>query len=300
MLRTTFQSLTGNAQRRLSASYDALERANNRLSTGKQISRGSEDPASFGRAALLRGESASIDSYKRVGDDAQSRLAATETKLDEAMNVYQRITELGIAAANGTASVNSREAARAELMSLRDELSGTANSKYLGQPLFAGYASGNAVTEDTSTTPSTWTFTGLPTDVITRKVSDSDVVRVNVTAQEAFSFGGTDVFAVLDKMAVALSAGDAVGIMAGVTQMNSARSTLSVAQSTIGAATNRVTSVVQRNGDFQLSLISALSKVEDVDLADAITDQSRLNATYQAALGATAKTLQPSLVDWLR
>ena len=104
MLRTTFQSLTGNAQRRLSTSFGALERANMRLATGKQISRGSEDPAAFGRAALLRGESASIDSYNRVGDGAQARLSATDTKLDEAMNVFQRITELGVAAGTGTAN----------------------------------------------------------------------------------------------------------------------------------------------------------------------------------------------------
>ncbi len=293
MLRTTFQSLTGNAQRRLSASYDALERANNRLATGKQISRGSEDPASFGRAALLRGESASIDSYSRVGDDAQARLAATNAKLDEAMNVYQRINELGIAAATGTAGPAARDAARGELLGLRDELAGTVNSKYLGQPLFAGFGSTNAV--DTTT----WTFSGTG-DAITRKVSDSDVVRINITAGEVFDAGGTNVFEVIDKMAADMAIGDSAAIMAGVTQMTTARQTLSTAESSIGAATNRVTSVLQRNGDFQLSLTSALAKVEDVDLAQSITDQSRLNATYQAALGATAKTIQPSLVDWLR
>jgi flagellar hook-associated protein 3 FlgL len=101
-------------------------------------------------------------------------------------------------------------------------------------------------------------------------------------------------------MVAAVAAGDQTQIMAGVDQMGTARSTLSSAQSAIGAVTNRVTSVVARNIDFQLSLTTALSSVEDVDLAAAITDQSRLNATYQAALGATAKTLQPSLVDWLR
>ena len=300
MLRTTFQSLTGNAQRRLSLSYNALEQANNRLSTLKQISRGSEDPASFGRAALLRGESASIDSYSRVGDDAQARLAATGTKLDQAMNVYQRINELGITAATGTANDASRGAARVELISLRDELASTANSKYLGQPLFAGFKDTNAVT-----TAAPWTFTGTG-DAITRKVSDSDTVRVNVTAGEIFSFNDasgtpTNVFKVIDDMAAAMApGGDPTQIMAGVSLMATARATLSTAESSVGAATNRVTSVVQRNGDFQLSLTTSLSKVEDVDLADAITDQSRLNAGYQAALGATAKAIQPSLVDWLR
>ena len=298
MLRTTFQSLTGNAQRRLSTSFNALEKANTRLATGKLISRGSEDPASFGRAALLRGEAASIDSYNRVGDDAQARLAATDTQLSQAMNVFQRVTELGVAAATGTGNATTREAARVELVGLRDELSGIANSKYLGQPLFAGFAGTNAVAFDSAT--STWNFTGSSADTITRKVSDTDVVRINVTAQEAFSFGGTNAFAVIDQMATAMAAGDSAGIMAGVDQMSTARSTLSAAQSSIAAATNRVTSVVSRNSDVQLSLTTALSSVEDIDLATAITDQSRLNATYQAALGATAKTIQPSLVDWLR
>jgi flagellar hook-associated protein 3 FlgL len=101
-------------------------------------------------------------------------------------------------------------------------------------------------------------------------------------------------------MAADMASGDAAGIMAGVTQMTTARQQLSTAESSIGAATNRVTAVIQRSGDFQLSLTSALANVEDIDLAQSITDQSRLNATYQAALGATAKTIQPSLVDWLR
>ena len=49
----------------------------------------------------------------------------------------------------------------------------------------------------------------------------------------------------------------------------------------IGAATNRVESVASRNSDLRLSVTAELAKVENVDLADAITEQSRLNANYQ-------------------
>jgi flagellar hook-associated protein 3 FlgL len=213
------------------------------------------------------------------------------------MNVFQRITELGVSAATGTGNASTREAARVELVGLRDELAGIANSRYLGQPLFAGFAGTNAVAFDSGT--STWNFTGSSSDAITRKVSDTDVVRINVTAQEAFSFGGTNAFAVLDQMATAMAAGDSARIMAGVDQMGTARSTLS-RPSRRSAPQRTVSHRSLRNSDVQLSLSTALSSVEDIDLATAITDQSRLNATYQAALGATAKTLQPSLVDWLR
>ena len=81
-----------------------------------------------------------------------------------------------------------------------------------------------------------------------------------MTAQEAFSFGGTNAFAVIDQMVAAVAAGNQAQIMAGVDQMGTARSTLSSAQSSIGAATNRVTSVVSRNSTVQLSLTNALER----------------------------------------
>jgi flagellar hook-associated protein 3 FlgL len=52
--------------------------------------------------------------------------------------------------------------------------------------------------------------------------------------------------------------------------------------------------------DKQLHLTTSLSDVEEVDLAKATIDVSLQQVAYQAALAATAKTLQPSLLDFLR
>ncbi len=49
-----------------------------------------------------------------------------------------------------------------------------------------------------------------------------------------------------------------------------------------------------------LSLKSTLSGVEDIDLPKTIMDLQLQQTTYQAALSATAKVLQPSLMDFLR
>jgi flagellar hook-associated protein 3 FlgL len=43
-----------------------------------------------------------------------------------------------------------------------------------------------------------------------------------------------------------------------------------------------------------------LSEVEDIDLPKTITDMTLQQTAYQAALGATAKVIQPSLMDFLR
>ncbi len=49
-----------------------------------------------------------------------------------------------------------------------------------------------------------------------------------------------------------------------------------------------------------LSNKTSLSNVESIDIAAAIMDVQMQTTAYQAALGATAKVIQPSLLDFLR
>ncbi len=55
-----------------------------------------------------------------------------------------------------------------------------------------------------------------------------------------------------------------------------------------------------RNASVHVITTAELSEVQDVDIADAITDQSRLTMAYQAALGVTAKANEQTLLDWWR
>ena len=50
----------------------------------------------------------------------------------------------------------------------------------------------------------------------------------------------------------------------------------------------------------QITLTNQVSSVEDADLAQTIVDLQIQEVSYQAALGATSRVLQPSLLDFLR
>ena len=52
--------------------------------------------------------------------------------------------------------------------------------------------------------------------------------------------------------------------------------------------------------DAVLTLTNALSETENTDLAKATVELGLQEVAYQAALGATARVLQPSLLDFLR
>jgi flagellar hook-associated protein 3 FlgL len=69
---------------------------------------------------------------------------------------------------------------------------------------------------------------------------------------------------------------------------------------TIGARTNRMETMLTRAKDSLISLTNNLNEVESIDLPRTIVDLQMQEVAYKAALGATARVVQPSLLDFLR
>ncbi len=296
--RTSFLGANRSAQARLRAAYARMEKANQQVSTGKAYSRPSENQSASSRAAVLQDQLDQVGTFNRAIDDARSRLAISDTKTQQAMDIYHRITELATQAASSINSADSRKAVREEVLQLRGELESIANTQYLGAPIFAGFESGNAVTFNTGT--STWDFSGNAADRVQRRIGPSEVVDTSITARELFSAGTDDIFTTLDDLASSLNTNSTVGVQASLDRVKTLRATLSAGQARMGAVVNRVEQASDRNATIKVTLTAELSRVQDVDLGDAITDQSRLTMAYQAALGVTAKANEQTLLDYLR
>jgi flagellar hook-associated protein 3 FlgL len=294
--RISFLGATRSAQSRLRAATARLDKANEQVSSGKAYSRPSENPAAAARSSVLTDQLGQLDVYSSAVDDARSRLSIADTKMQQATALYHRITELATEAANSTSSASSRTAVQQEVLQLRDELQSIANTQYLGKPLFAGFQPGNAVTN----TGAGWVFAGAPTDQVQRRVAPGETVTTNITASELFSNGTTNVFQELDNLSNALATNNTAGIQASINPVSSLLTTLIAGQARLGAAANRVEDASSRNSAIKVTLTAELSQVQDVDMADALTTQSRLTTAYQAALGVTAKANQQTLLDYWR
>ena len=98
----------------------------------------------------------------------------------------------------------------------------------------------------------------------------------------------------------AIKSGDDDALNKGLENLDTAHETLKSALSDVGARYNRVEQMKQSADDHLLSVSSQLSDIEDVDLPKAIMDLQIQQTSYQAALAATAKVIQPSLIDFLR
>ena len=68
----------------------------------------------------------------------------------------------------------------------------------------------------------------------------------------------------------------------------------------VGARIQRVRAVADRLANLNVRQREVLSRVQDLDFAAGVTELAMAETAYRASLGAGARILQPSLLDFLR
>ena len=266
-----------------------------KLASGKRLRRPSDDPIGMNRALELRASLRAREQEGRNAADGKMWMDLADSKLQDVVAQLQRARELAVRGATYTGP-QEREAIAQEIGQLRDDIVGLANSTHQGRGLFSGFSAGDAVQK----VAGTWTYVG-DSGQINRRVSESEVVAINVTADVAFGFtAGTDVFTVLDNLEAALYADDTAGVETALAEVDSGLQTVLGGLGIIGARTNQVETAMARNADDVITITQQLSSLEDVDIAEAVMELQLQQTAYEAALASFAQSSQTSLVDFLR
>jgi flagellar hook-associated protein 3 FlgL len=206
----------------------------------------------------------------------------------------RRVQNLAIQGMNGGSSAASREALATEVSSIREGLIALANTSVRGRPLFGG------VTSTGQAYATTGAWAGDASAPVMRRVSDNEKIRIDITGQEAFGAAPDDLFAVVDKIATALTSNDPAALQGGLDDLNEVMEGMLSAVANVGSRGTRLEGLQQINSDRALALSGQLANTEDIDMPETIMRLQMAQVGYQAALSATAKTIQPSLLDYLR
>ena len=292
--RVTQRMMTDRSLGNLQQGLGRLAKIQEQLSSGRIINRPSDNPTGTTSAMRLRGSLASQAQYARNAQDGLGWLSQIDSTLDSVTSTVRRSRDLALAGANlGSAGPVAREALAIEVEGLREELIAQANTTYLDRPVFGGVAAGNKAYDATGS------YAGTPGDV-NRRIADGVVVRVDVDGRDVFGDGPTSVFAELDALATALRAGDGAGISSSIGVLNTRLDTVTSARTAAGTRYQRLEQAEIAAGHAQLALENNLSTIESADLAETTVDLKLQEVAYQAALGATSRVIQPSLLDFLR
>lgn len=298
LTRMTQHMLTQRSMASVDGGLLRMSRAQEQLSTGRRLNRPSDSPTDTVTAMRARAAIAEQEQYSRNAKDGLARLSTIDTAISSATAQVRRAYELAVRGANTAAtSQTAADALAAEVTQIRASVLTEANAQYLGRPVFGGTTAGSTAFEDVN---GTVTYTGFDSPV-TRTVGDGVSVRVDSSGSSVFGTAGTDsVFDHLDALTQALHGLDSAGIEKAIGDLQSDLDRFSAAAADEGARYNQITTASDTADGTKLSLTSTLSDVEDVDFAAATIELATQQTAYQAALQSTAKTIQPSLLDFLR
>lgn len=292
--RVTQNMLTDRSVGALQTGLSRLAKLQEQMSTGRVLNRPSDSPTDTTSAMRIRSSMADVKQYGRNANDGNGWLGQIDSALTSMNSQVLRARDLALQGANeGSMGPAAREALAAEVDQIRGGLIDTANTNYLGRPVFGGVTAGPLAYDATGT------FVGTP-GAVNRTVSEGSTIRVDVDGPAAFGAAGSSVFDHLDALSVALRAGDQAGISGSIAALEGDRERLITTQTDVGSRQIRVEAAIQASADRELQLSTSLSNVENADLPKVIVDLQMQQVAYQASLAATARVMQPSLLDFLR
>lgn len=286
MVRQSLSAIETNASR--------LAQSQEQLSTGRRLNRPSDSPGDTIAAMRVRGEQAALAQHTRNAEDGMGWLNQLDGALSSITSQVRRARDLALQGANeGMSSASAREALAVEVDQLRESLIATANSQYLGRPVFGG------ITAGASAYDASGVWVGQA-GAVNRTIGNGVSIAVNVNGPDVFGVDGASLFDELESLSNSLRAGDTAGIQTSITELNTRQDAIITTQAGVGIRAKRVEQVLTDATSSDLSLTSRLSDLEDADLIKAAIDVKLQEVAYQSALATSARVLSNSLLDYLR
>jgi flagellar hook-associated protein 3 FlgL len=304
-MRLSNQMLARNTLSQLQDVSSDLFKTQRKMSSGKEITKPSDDPFGTTRAITGRRDLEEIQQLQKNVDDATSWQGVTDVALSRITDVVQRSRELLISGGNDTNSAIQREAIAKEIDSLIETAKTEANGSYGGRYIFSGTATGTKPYNVGGTDA----YNGDGGNVV-RTIGPGVSVPVNVRGSDFL--GGDPAVTQPDGLLISTLRDIATHLRGGTPADNAAlRGTdiraldrnldnLNSIRATVGATTNRLETATLRLRELEETSTESLSKVEDADMAKTLTDFSLQQAVYQSALKTGANIVQNSLLDFLR
>jgi len=285
----------------------SLAKTQEQLSTGKQITKPSDEPDKASTVTRLESEMARQKSYQETLTTVQTRLTSQETSLRNVSDVLIRIKELTVQAANDTVSSADRKAIGLEIIGLRDQLLSQANAQDTnGNFLFAGSRSTQA--------PYALDANGHITyqgDQSRMKVQVGDNRRMNANTPGSDVFlrvvrddgkgnqVGVNFFEALKDLSDAITNGSPKDMDRGLGEIDILQQGISNATAQIGSDMSVVDMQNSVLDETTLRLKSTLSDVQDLDYTEAITRMNKDQLALEAAQSTFAKIAKLTLFNYI-
>ncbi len=268
-INTNISSLR--VDRSLSKRQSGVDKSFEKLSSGKDINRASDNPAGLAVASqLLAGADTSAVAARNISDGV-SIAAIAEGAVGSASEITTRLAELATQASNGTLSDDQRGALNNEYQALRSELDRISQTtEFNGQKLLSG--------------------------------SSATALQVGTDASAASQISLTLPGVSSDSLGIAPDISNQANARQAIEQAKSAQATLAASRGEIGSTVSRLGTAYENLKSYEVNSREAASRIVDADVAKESSLLIANRIGQQAAVAVKAQAnIGPSLaLDLLR
>ncbi len=261
MLAIKNNMMAANAARHLAASYDALAKSVERLSSGLRVNSAADDAAGLAVRELMRSDIAVLRQGAKNAQDGISLLQTAEGAMQTIDECLVRMKELAEQAATGTYTSTQRNLMDSEFQDMLDEIDRIAQSTEFNGISLLNSASGTVDIQ--------------VGDGSTSNVDYIQISLVDVTTS-ALSISDLDISTVS-------------GAQSALSAIETAIETKDSARAAFGAKMNRLENTVEVLTIQAENLATAESRISDVDVAQEMTALTRNQVLAQAGVAMLAQ-----------
>lgn len=300
--RITQSFLAARTLRDLNNQLGEISTLQQRLATGQRVNRPSDDPIDAGRALNIETQISKSDQYTTNISNIDPQLTETESVFSTLIDIFQRALELTIAASNETMGQDQLDQNAIEIDQLLEQVFVLGNTQVSDRSIFAGtrtalepfVATRNANNQITAVT-----YQGN-SDPVEIQISETARVNTTVAGDEIFQTTA-DIFGMLIGIRDDMLAGNQANLSATrLGELAASQKHISLNVARTGALQNRLERVTFSTESLVLELEEQLSDRINADFADTMLNYNVQLSSYQAALNASARIIQNSLLDFVR
>ena len=297
-MRVSTQALYRGIEQRLLTLADQLNRSQEKVATGRNMNRPSDNPVGLVSALGLRNSLSRLEQYQRNMDMGKIWLDLSSTAIEQAGKVAQQAQAIALNLQDGTQSAEMRSTLANAVGLLLDQAVSLGNTQLAGKYIFAGY--------NTNTQPFTKAQIG-GSDVVQYN-GDSHDFQIQVGPQESLEVGkngqglfiDSNFFDSLIRLKEAIENNDPAAMQQEATRLQGVEDFFNAQVSDIGIRQSRILEKQDILKGLKLNFQNQIDDLENADMVQAILEVKERQNAYEVALAASSKIMEVSLLDYLR
>ncbi len=297
-----------NTHRMLNLNTNGLEKALEKLSSGKRINKAADDAAGLAISQKMEAQIRGLRQASRNALDGISLIQTAEGALNEVHAMLQRMRELAVQGANGVYAEDDLEAIANELKELTEQIDKIANdTEFNGIPLLQGNLSSDKV-EDDGASGEIDPYLKLHIGANKDQTIEIDMSEINIIVGDDESKG----LKLIDGVIIIKDNDSGFKVTEeklkpemfekAIKIYDDAVAKVASHRSKLGAYQNRLEHTIKNLDNTAENLTSAKSRIEDADMAIEMSEFVKLSILQQAgtAMLSQANQLPQSVLQLLQ